>query len=414
MVKIAYLNNHYQLGGAETVMRQLHSGMRARGLSSVITVAEGKSYPWFSGVKPLYPRWLSRLDHSRLRKWVRLFSPREEWTDRAVEQLARSSFDLIHVHSFHGLYARIETLAELAKHKPLVWTFHRFWGVTGGCDHPFGCERYLSGCGHCPQVGNFAVGSVDRTAEEWQRKLEHLAPSPLAIVSPSQHLARVVKDSPIGKNWRVEVIPNGIDPKAFGYSRKHDPAFRGQLGLSPEKKILLFTNREFRDPIKGWPIIRDAVNSLKPEGRQLVLAGGNSDWASKQIRDGWDVVDMGYISNRKRIAALYEAADVFLYASAGENFPCAILEAMSSQCCVVSTPVDGVTEQIEHAITGWHSRANDAAALNEALSHCLSHPQLVTRLGKAARKRVEKHFTEQTMLDSHLKLYGSILEQATT
>ena len=37
----------------------------------------------------------------------------------------------------------------------------------------------------------------------------------------------------------------------------------------------------------------------------------------------------------------------FLFASPAENFPCVILEAMASACCVVATPTSGVTEQIE-------------------------------------------------------------------
>lgn len=410
-MRIAYLNNHYQLGGAETVMRQLHGGLRSRGVSSRILVAEGKRYPYGSGVSPLYPRSLSRLDHSRFRKWVRRWAPRGVWTDRAVASLHKRSFDLIHVHSFHGLYAQIETFAQLAHRKPLVWTFHRFWGVTGGCDHPFGCERYLTGCGSCPQVGNFAVGPVDRTAEEWHRKLEHLAPAPLTIVAPSRHLAKVVSDSPIGRNWRVEVIPNGVDPTAFAYARKQDPRFRKKLGIHPEKTVLLFTNREFRDPIKGWPVIRDAINALPPDGRQLVLAGGNSSWAREQIREDWDVVDMGYVANRQHLASLYEAADTFLYASDGENFPCAILEAMSSQCCIVSTPVDGVTEQIEHGISGWLAKGMDSPTLRAALSHCLANPALIKRLGKAARKRVEANFTESAMVERYLRLYNRILSR---
>ncbi|MEY4488871.1 MAG: hypothetical protein RIQ79_1379, partial [Verrucomicrobiota bacterium] len=34
VVKIAYVNNHYQLGGAETDVRQLHEGALAAGHDS--------------------------------------------------------------------------------------------------------------------------------------------------------------------------------------------------------------------------------------------------------------------------------------------------------------------------------------------------------------------------------------------
>jgi glycosyltransferase involved in cell wall biosynthesis len=410
-MRIAYLNNHFQLGGAETVVRQLHSGMVLRGHTSKVLVTDYKSLPNDKNLKPLYPRVLSRLEHSRLSKISRKFFPRYKWTDRAVEHLARSNYDIIHVHSFHGIYASIQTFARLVQAKPVIWTFHRFWGVTGGCDHPFGCMRYQYGCGSCPQIGNFAVGAIDRTASEWRLKMDLLRNLPLTIISPSQHLANTVRNSEIGRNWETVVIHNGIDSSEFSMTRKHNPYFRKALGLKEDKICLLFTNRDFRDEIKGWPVIHEALSRLNPANIQLLLVGGGSEWAAKQLSKAWDIVDYGYVRDRRTMASIYEAADVFLYASSGENFPCAILEAMSSGCCIVTTPVDGVLEQIESGRSGFVAEGMDGEALALCLETALRDRKVIELIGRKARESVSERFSEAEMIRKHSELYNRVLEE---
>ena len=409
---IETVNNYYQLGGAETVARQLHEGALSAGYDSRFHVAEGSRWPNARGLRPLYPRILARLHESRFRSFVDSYAPRRRWTDRSFRALARGSADLVHVHSYHGSYASLESFAVVAQAKPLVWTFHRFWGITGGCDHPFGCERYQLGCGHCPQIGRFAVGSVDRTAEQWTKKRRILSDLPITVVSPSQHLAKRVRESELGRKWVVEVIPNGVAANEFGSQRKGDPDFKRRLGLAVDKVTVLFSNRSFRDPIKGFPSIAEALNSRPWTELQVILIGGESAWATSQLPPNLDVVDVGYISDRKRLADFHEAADIFLYASDGENLPCAVLEAMSAECCVVATPVDGVTELVQDKQSGLLAESVAGSAITTVLAEALEmgyHERRV--LGRNARKRMISNFSEQVMLNSYFSLYEQLISK---
>jgi glycosyltransferase involved in cell wall biosynthesis len=403
-MKIGFVNNCYQSGGAETVVQQLHFGCR-RYHQSFLYIAEGKEYPGGVGIVALYPQWLSRLNHSRLHDLTERWAPRYAWTDRAFRNLAHSSVDLFHVHNFHGTYASIQSLAYLAARKPLIWTFHRFWGITGGCDHPGGCSGYLHRCGQCPRVHEWPICGLDNTAQQLRLKREHLAGAPIHIVAPSKHLARKIRESPVGRSWSVSRIANGVDTNRFAYHRKHDANFRVSLGLKRDAVIILIVNRDFRDSLKGFSMIEATVHEIYAKGLQFVLAGSNSGWAISRLPDRFSYVDKGYIDSRKRIAELYEAADIFLFASPRENFPCVILEAMSAKCCVVATPTDGVTEQIEDAVSGLISNSFSPSDLASALMVALSSQSRMCELGNAARRRVELEFSEQVMIDAHLKLY---------
>jgi glycosyltransferase involved in cell wall biosynthesis len=408
-MNVSYVNSLYHLGGAETVVRQLHFGMLKAGHQSRFYVAEGKRVPHMPGVKTLYPRLFSQLEYSRFNRVMDRWFPHYPWTDRTFRKIADDPSDVVHIHSFHGVYASIESLVYLASKKPVLWTFHRFWGVTGGCDYPGDCRRYLESCGHCPRVDEWPICGVDNTAQQLQKKRELLADAPLHIISPSKHLARTVAASPIGKNWKITCIPNGVDPAEFSYQRKHDAKFRQSLGLHPDATIVLIVNRDFKDQMKGFQTVRDALLMTNPKGAQFVFVGGNSDWAVGQLPAHFARVDMGFVTSRARIAEFYEATDIFLYASPGENFPCAILEAMSAECCIVSTPTDGVIEQIQHGASGLIANTFRPADLAQTLSDAIAQTDKVRAYGQAARKRVDENFTEAGMIDNHVALYRTLL-----
>jgi glycosyltransferase involved in cell wall biosynthesis len=109
------------------------------------------------------------------------------------------------------------------------------------------------------------------------------------------------------------------------------------------------------------------------------------------------------------MARLFEAADIFLFASPAENFPCVILEAMSAGCCVVATPTSGVTEQIKTDKTGFLAESLSGEALGIVFRDVLAHRELWKKTGDEARDFVEKEFSEKVMVDRHIVLYRQIM-----
>ena len=409
-MKILQVNSAAQVGGAETVARQLREGCARAGHKSLMLAAHGKFFPWGRGIEPLYPRLLCRLDMSRFHTATERMFPRFDWTDRKLGRLAGSDWDVINVHNFHGDYARVATLGALARRKPVVWTFHGCWGFTGGCDHTSSCERYLDQCGQCPQIGRWSFLQVDDTREQLRSKMDHFRDAPFAIVSPSRWLAEKIKGSRVGSNWDTRVIPNGVAAHVFNAARKRDPALRRELGMDPEATVILLVNRNFKLETKGFSMAREALSAVPPRGIQAIFAGMNGEWAAAAL-PGLPSIAAGYVASRERLARLYEASDIFLFASPEENFPCAVLEAMSAACCVVATPTGGVAEQVEPGKSGLVARDISGAALTAALREALSRPGLLRTLGEAARERVMRFFSEETMVSRYLKLYDEVAGQ---
>jgi glycosyltransferase involved in cell wall biosynthesis len=409
MLDVAFVNNQNQHGGAETVMAQLHTGLLAAGHRSTVYVDECDPRVLLPHTQRLCPAWLNRLDRSRLHGIVRRLDARPRWTDRRFRALARSRHEIVHIHNFHGIYATPESLAMLAREKPVVWTFHRFWGITGGCDHPGDCEKYNTACGDCPLVHEWPICGVDNTTAELARKERVLGPAPICVIAPSRHLARRVSESRVGRRWRVEHIPNGVNPDAFRGTRKHDADFRRALGLTPGRVSVLVANRSFQEPLKGFPIIEAALGGLPDIGLQVVLVGEGAERAAAALPAHHVPVACGYVTARERLAEIYEAADVMLYASPRENFPCVVLEAMAAECAVVSTPTDGVLEQVEDGRTGWLAEDFSPVALARTLARAVADGAAGLRdAGRRARARVCTEFSEERMIEAHLRLYREV------
>ena len=408
-MKIAFVNKHFELGGIETVVRQLYHGLTARGFECDLWFSESPGGARAPSLRPMYPRLLDRLQHTRFSRPIERFFPRMRWTGRAFDSLRARNYDLIHVHGFDETYASLESLRALACVKPLALTLHGAWFFSGGCGQPAGCERYTDACGQCPQAGEWPIPAADNTAEQLAHKRRVLHDAPIHFVSPSRHLREKALRSAPGKRWSIAHLPNGVDPAFFHGRRKRDAALRRACGVEPGRTIVLAMCRDFRDPVKGAPIMAAALQAVELDNAQIVLIGAFGEALAEKLPARLRPIAAGYVADVQARRALFEIADVFLFSSIAETFPCVVLEAMSSECCVVSTPLEGVREQLQHGESGFIAEAPTGESLARELARACESPALAAKIGAKARAVVQERFSEKTMLDCHEEFYRSLL-----
>ena len=102
-------------------------------------------------------------------------------------------------------------------------------------------------------------------------------------------------------------------------------------------------------------------------------------------------------------------ADVFVLPSRIEASPNAALEAMAAGVPVVASNVGGIPEAIRTDVTGVLVPPNDAVALADALSRLFHDPVRAERLGLAARRHVETHYSFDRMVTAFQVQYVSDL-----
>jgi len=77
---------------------------------------------------------------------------------------------------------------------------------------------------------------------------------------------------------------------------------------------------------------------------------------------------------------------------------------------IVATRIDGITEQITDGVEGILVPPRKPIALAAAINKVIENREFARSLGLAARKRVEKEFTVEKMINETEDVYHSLLD----
>jgi glycosyltransferase involved in cell wall biosynthesis len=95
----------------------------------------------------------------------------------------------------------------------------------------------------------------------------------------------------------------------------------------------------------------------------------------------------------KDVVNYYHNADIFINPSFYETLGMSTIEAMASGLPVITTPVGGVPEVVEHGKTGLLVKPGDTDELVKAIIRVLEDKDLRLLMGQAARKRAVELFS---------------------
>ena len=190
-------------------------------------------------------------------------------TQRMIAELKRIKPDIVHLHNIHGHDCNLEMLFLYLREQKtkLIWTFHDCWAFTAYCPHytMIKCDKWRFNCNQCKQLHEYSW-FVDRGEELFERKKKLFEGMELTIVTPSQWLANIVKESFL-KEYSVEVINNGIDLKIF---KPTESDFR-QINALERKKIVLGISFGWSER-KGFDVFIDLARRLAGD-YQIILVG---------------------------------------------------------------------------------------------------------------------------------------------
>jgi glycosyltransferase involved in cell wall biosynthesis len=120
-----------------------------------------------------------------------------------------------------------------------------------------------------------------------------------------------------------------------------------------------------------------------------------------------NIVLLGHLSHEKLIE-LYQNASIFVFPSHYEGLPTVLLEAMSSGLPVVVTDIPAHRDVIKNWKNGIFVKRNSPEDIAEKITYLLENKKLREKLGRNARKTIEKNFTWNKICDKFEKLYKSI------
>ncbi|MEG4495736.1 glycosyltransferase family 4 protein [Microcoleus sp. F10-C6] len=412
-MKVVLINSSDSEGGAARAAYRLHQGLQGIGVSSQMLVKNKKSGDpnvilSQNGIANKFDKIISTISNSPLRLYPErnpaIFSP--EWLpDSLAAKVAKIQPDIINLHWVCGGYMQVESVPKF--NKPLVWTLHDMWPFTGGCHYSEECDRYTKSCGSCPQLHSSKDADLSRWV--WQRKAKAWKNIDLTVVSPSAWLAKCASSSSLFKDYRVEVIPYGIDIQK--YKPINSQWAREILNLPKDKQIVLFgiaggTSNRW----KGFNLLVSALQSLSKSGwkdRIELLVFGSSQ-PENAVELGFQAHYLGNLADDISLATVYAAADVFVAPSVYDNLPNTVMEAGACAIPSVAFNIGGLPDMIEHCSNGYLAKPYETEDLAKGIAWVLEDPERHQKLCARARQKVEQEFTSDIQANRYLSLFSEL------
>lgn len=227
---------------------------------------------------------------------------------------------------------------------------------------------------------------------------------------------------------RVHVIHNGIDPEEYRPVAQTDVLTR--VGIDPARPFVLFVGRITRQ--KGIIHLVNAIPHIDPDV-QVVLCAGAPDTPEigQEMEQGVaraaagrpGVIWVREMLPRHETIQLYSHAAIFCCPSVYEPFGIINLEAMACETAVVASSVGGIPEVVVPEETGLlvdpglkpgtfepTDPATFSKSLAEAINRLARDPNLQAEFGRNGRRRVIEHFSWDSIAESTMELYRSLVE----
>ena len=322
-----------------------------------------------------------------------LFSQFGTW--QLIRELEKFQPDIVHIHNIHNFCINIPILFKYLKKRRIrtVFTLHDCWPFTGHCPYfqLTHCNKWKTGCHHCSQLSVYPKAYIDTTKFMWKYKKKLFSGLNMHIVTPSNWLASLVKQSYL-KEYSVYVINNGIDLSVF-HPIKSD--FRETHGLA-DKKIILGVADGWAER-KGFSDCLTLAQKIDKD-YQIVLVGLTDSQIQKLPPN---ILGIAKTNSQKELVEIYSSADVFINTTYEDNYPTVNLEARACGLPVVTYATGGSPESAGK--DAYVVEPGNIIALKEAAEKAICE--------KCGKYQIDNSISCQLMSRQYIKLYRTLLQQ---
>ncbi len=269
-----------------------------------------------------------------------------EALDEIGAQLAEQAIDVVCANTLHGFYA-VD-----AAHRaglPCLWIVHE--------------------------------------SEDWRHYFDFVPPAlrvrpiecfryPYRVVFVAKQTRSLYRDLEFYHHFTV--IPNGLEPGSAPVTTPElRQAARARLGFTDDTVGIVSVGtvcdrKRQIDLIEAIGRLDESV--LQSQSVRFLLVGDRKNDYSRQMHERIAVLPparqalLSVIPEVSEVAAYYQASDVFVLTSGMESYPRVVLEAMAAGLAILTTPVNGVVEQVRQGINADYFAVGDVAQLTAGLT----------------------------------------------
>lgn len=398
-MKVVQINAYNKIGSTGTICLKISSILDNKNIENYILFARGEKskstsicFPFlpfpniYYKVSALFSRIIGNYGLESILTTLQI-----------VKQLKKIKPSIVHLHNIHDHFININILFKYLKKQDIkiIWTFHDCWAFTGYCSYftMNHCNKWTTECNRCPQYKQFSW-FFDQSNRLFNEKKKLFSNLNLTIVTPSQWLADLVKQSVFFKKYPCIVINNGIDLSIF---KPTISDFRRKYKMD-NKYVLLGVAFDWGKR-KGLDVFVELAQTMGPN-YQIILVGTNN-CIDKQLPN--NIISIHRTSNQEELAEIYTVADVFINPTREEVLGMVNIEANACGTPVLTFNTGGSPECIDKT-SGVVVECDDVDAMEkEIIKICETHPFS----SESCRKKA-KQFDMNEKFNEYVQLYETV------
>lgn len=299
------------------------------------------------------------------------FAPREAYyfSPEMYFYLKAQKYDVIHAHNYHSFQA---LFAAFARKKRFVFTPHTF-GFSRSLIRNILHRLYKP-------WGSYIFKSADRIISTAQFERNWLIKT---FKIPESRIIYI--PLPINPVHTIVDIPRS-EVKRIGYF--------GRLSVEKNLKVL----------ISSFKLLRNKNSDIG-----LFIAGdGPVRSELEEYAKGIEGVAFLGRLPQSELDSFIEKLDIFVLTSIFEVSPRAVIEAMSRNIPVVTTPVGELPQVFEHGKHCMFVKIDDPVDTAEKIMLLIEKKELAEKIAAAGRELVEERYDINRVILEYLRIYGAI------
>jgi len=411
-MKILHVNYSDINGGAARASYRIHKGTLELGIDSKMLVIDKVTDDFTVDEVTIQAKLLCKVKN-RISKMILKLQKSQNtilhclnlFPSRLYKVINKSDSDIVHFHWVNLEMIDIKGIKKVQK--PIVWTLHDSWAFCGAEHHPdlYNDNRYKNGYSSKNRLEGDKGLDLDRWT--WKRKAKHWKHKKFHVVTPSNWLGGLAKESVLFKNNPVRVIHNGLDLNLY---KKLDRNLCRNIFNLQEKKMLIGFGAMFAiaDSRKGHHILIEALNRLPTDFKrniELIVIGSSPP--KDEINFGFKTHYLGHLYDDISLICFYNAIDIFISPSVLENLSSMLIESMSCATPCVAFNTGGTSDIIDHKENGYLAKPYEVDDLVAGIEWILDEENY-NRLCQNARRKVEDKFDIKKVAEQYIDLYESI------
>ena len=293
--------------------------------------------------------------------------------------LSKYKFDIIHTHVSGHAHTLFASLIAKLKNTKLIHTTHCPWTNS---------FRSLPGRVLIFLTYNF----VNKLTFKLSNKIIAITPWEIPFIEKYGC-----------KKENIVVIPNGVDKIFFKKIKNNN--FKKNLNI--KNQIVLFFGR--LNPTKGPDKFVLAAKEILKENKNItfVIAGPDEGMLKKVkelSQNEKNILILGPIKGKEKIAEMYQASDVYVMPSFREGLPLTLFEALASGLPIIASPVNGIPFEIKEPENGFFVKYGDINKLKEYTLFLLKNEKLSQQISKNNIEKA-KNYDWDIIAEKTLRLY---------